>query len=269
LEKTFKTASIILAAGRGSRMKDFGGNKTLLPLLPKASAFDGDRTILLEILRDLPPGPKAVVVNHKKEEVIEATRGLGLTYCEQPELNGTGGALLAAKGFLKKQKCPSVVITMGDVPFVRKKTYGALLAKLEDNALAVLGFRPESKKRYGMLRLDRNRVREIIEWRYWNEYPEEVKKTLEICNSGIYAAKREELLRYLPVLASRPHRVQKQIDGELSEVEEFFITDLVEYMNEEGGKVGYEVADEMEVMGVDDVVALKRAQKIFGSQTGH
>jgi len=80
-------------------MKDFGGNKTLLPLLPKASAFDGDRTILLEILRDLPPGPKAVVVNHKKEEVIEATRGLGLTYCEQPELNGTGGALLAAKGF--------------------------------------------------------------------------------------------------------------------------------------------------------------------------
>ena len=266
MEKDPRTASVILAAGRGSRMKGFGGNKTLLPLVPKTSAFSGEHPILLEILHGLPPGPKAVVVNYKKEDVIEATRGLGLTYCEQLELNGTGGALLAAREFLEKHDCSSVLITMGDVPFVGKETNRALIAKLEDKGLVVLGFRPESKKQYGVLKLEEDRVRKIIEWRFWSGYPKEVKKTLDICNSGIYAARREDLLRYIPVLASRPHRVQKEIDGKLVEVEEFFLTDLIEYMDEGGVEIGYEVAEEIQVMGIDDLDALKKAQDIFRSR---
>jgi len=266
LEKDPRTASVILAAGRGSRMKGFGGNKTLLPLVPKASSFDGDHPILLEILQGLPPGPKAVVVNYKKEDVIEATRGLGLTYCEQSELNGTGGALLAAREFLEKQDCSSVLITMGDVPFVGKETNRALIARLEDKGVVVLGFRPESKKQYGVLKLEGDRVRKIIEWRYWSAYTEAVKETLDICNSGICAARRDEVLRYIPVLASRPHSIQKEIGGKLVEVEEFFLTDLMEYMDEGGVEIGYEVAEEIQVMGIDDLDALKKAQDIFRSR---
>jgi len=266
LEKDPRTASVILAAGRGSRMKGFGGNKTLLPLVPKASSFDGDHPILLEILQGLPPGPKAVVVNYKKEDVIEATRGLGLTYCEQSELNGTGGALLAAREFLEKQDCSSVLITMGDVPFVGKETNRALIARLEDKGVVVLGFRPESKKQYGVLKLEGDRVRKIIEWRYWSAYTEAVKETLDICNSGICAARRNEVLRYIPVLASRPHSIQKEIGGKLVEVEEFFLTDLMEYMDEGGVEIGYEVAEEIQVMGIDDLDALKKAQDIFRSR---
>ncbi len=266
LKKENRAASVILAAGRGSRMKGFDGNKTLLPLIPKTSPFDGDRPILMEILRGLPSGPKAVVVHHKKGEVIAATRHLGLTYCEQRELNGTGGALLAAKGFIEKQDWPNVVITMGDVPLVTKKTYHALLARLEDKGLVVLGFRPESKRNYGVLKIQGDRVQRIIEWKYWRAYPEERQKTLSICNSGIYAARRGELLRYLPVLASRPHRVRKEIDGKMVAVEEFFLTDLIEYMDEGGVPLGYEVAPEAEVMGVDDLGALAKAQEIFMSR---
>ncbi|MFC1869611.1 NTP transferase domain-containing protein, partial [Thermodesulfobacteriota bacterium] len=96
-----KTASLIFAAGKGSRMKGFEGNKTLLPLIPGPSPFEGSRPILLHIINSLLPGPKAVVVNHRKEEVIASTRSLGLTYCEQPLLNGTGGALLASRDFLE------------------------------------------------------------------------------------------------------------------------------------------------------------------------
>ncbi|NQU14787.1 MAG: NTP transferase domain-containing protein [Desulfobacteraceae bacterium] len=266
MEKDPRTASVILAAGRGSRMKGFGGNKTLLPLVPKTSSFDGDHPILLEILQGLPPGPKAVVVNYKKEDVIEATRGLGLTYCEQSELNGTGGALLAAREFLEKQDCSSVLITMGDVPFVGKETNRALIARLEDKGVVVLGFRPESKKQYGVLKLEGDRVRKIIEWRYWSAYTEAVKETLDICNSGICAARRDEVLRYIPVLASRPHSIQKEIGGKLVEVEEFFLTDLMEYMDEGGVEIGYEVAEEIQVMGIDDLDALKKAQDIFRSR---
>ena len=41
MDKGTETASVILAAGRGSRMKEFEGNKTLLPLIPEKTAFEG------------------------------------------------------------------------------------------------------------------------------------------------------------------------------------------------------------------------------------
>ena len=207
------TASLILAAGRGSRMKGFQGNKTLLPLVPEQSPYEGSRPILREIVRNLPAGPKAVVVHFMKEEVIQATRDLGLAFCEQPTLNGTGGALLASRAFLEAQQCRHVIITMGDVPFVGKDTYLALLEALKGNSLVVLGFRPRERKQYGVLEIRGDRVLKITEWKYWRSYPERKKRALTICNSGIYTAKREELLRYLEVLASRPHLVHKEIDG--------------------------------------------------------
>jgi bifunctional UDP-N-acetylglucosamine pyrophosphorylase/glucosamine-1-phosphate N-acetyltransferase len=264
LKAEAKTASVILAAGRGSRMKEFPGNKALLPLVPDKSPYEGSHPILLQILKSLLPGPKAVVVNYKKEDIMEATRGLHLTYCEQPKLNGTGGALLAAKAFLERQDCDKLIITMGDVPLVKKVTYAALLKHLEGNCLVVLGFRPDSKKQYGMLEIEGTHVRKIIEWKYWKTYSEERQRALNICNSGIYAARKDDLLHYLRVLASRPHKVHKEINGKLKELEEFFVTDIVEYLCEDGLPVGYVIAkSEEEVMGVDDLPALLKAQEIF------
>lgn len=261
-----KTASLILAAGRGSRMKGYNGNKTLLPLLPEKSFYEGSRPILFHILTNLPPGPKAVVVNHKKDDVIKATRDLDLTYREQPELNGTGGALLAALTFLKTEDYDRLIVTMGDVPFVKRNTYMELVRRLKDHALIVLGFRPKSRKQYGVLETDGDQVKKIIEWKYWKKYPEERQLNLQICNSGIYAAKKEVLLRYLPVLASRPHLVRKEVNDSWSSVKEYFITDLIEYMHDDGLSVGYILAeDEEEVMGIDDLAALKRAQEIYES----
>ena len=109
---------MILAAGRGSRMKEFDGNKTLLPLISEESPYKGRHPILLQILSSLPDGPKALVVNYQKEAVMEATRDFYPTYCEQPELNGTGGGLLSARSFLERQDCDQLIVTMGDVPFV-------------------------------------------------------------------------------------------------------------------------------------------------------
>ncbi|MBU0735801.1 MAG: NTP transferase domain-containing protein [Proteobacteria bacterium] len=266
MEANMKTASVILAAGRGSRMKGYSGNKTLLPLIPERSSYEGRHSILSEILTNLPPGPKAVIVNHRKEDIIKATLGLGLSYLEQPELNGTGGALLAAASFLETEHYDSLVVTMGDVPFVKGDTYMGLIRSLKDHSLVVLGFRPESRKQYGLLELNGNQVRKIIEWKYWKTYPEEKQPMLQICNSGIYAIKKEGLLHYLSILASRPHLVRKEINGRLCDVKEYFITDLIEYMYDDGLSIGYVIAeDEEEVMGIDDLPALTRAQEIYRS----
>ncbi len=261
-----KTACVILAAGRGSRMKGYAGNKSLLPLIPGKSPYEGEMPILLHILTHLPSGPKAIVVNHAKEDVMAATQEFGVTYREQPELNGTGGALLAAMDFVTADISDSLIVTMGDVPFVKTATYRQMLECLKDHALVVLGFRPRSQKQYGVLEIAGDQVRKIIEWKYWSAYPEERKETLRICNSGIYAARRDVLMRYLPVLASRPHVVSKEVDGRLKDVEEYFITDLVEYMHDDGVSTGYMVSqDEEEVMGVDDLAALRKAQEIYRS----
>ena len=259
-----QTASLILSAGSGSRMKGFDGNKTLLPLVAKKSRFEGSHPILLHILKNLPPGPKAAVINYRKEDVIDATRSLGLSYYEQPLLNGTGGALMAAKGFLEGRDYDRLIVTMGDVPFVRSATYLNLTEGLKHNSLMVLGFLPLDKKRYGVLEMDGMRVRRIIEWEYWRAYSKDRQRQLQICNSGIYAARRNDLVQHLGILQKRPHTVRKERDGKMVEVEEFFITDLVELMHESGLTVGYLVTEnENEVMGVDDATSLIMAQEIF------
>ncbi len=268
-KKKIEIASLILSAGKGSRMKGFNGNKTLLPLVPGTSRFEGSHPILLQILNRLPPGPKSLVIHYKKEEVLEATRSFGLTYCEQPTLNGTGGALLAARRFLEENDQGQVIITMGDVPFVRTETYYKLIEALKHFSLVILGFSSADKKQYGLLEVDGDEVKKIIEWKYWSTFPKNSRNRLQICNAGIYAARMKDLMESLPILGKRPHIVLKERDGRQTEVEEFFITDLIELMHEKGLKIGYVMAgDENEVMGVDDLPALKKAQEIFKTTKG-
>jgi bifunctional UDP-N-acetylglucosamine pyrophosphorylase / glucosamine-1-phosphate N-acetyltransferase len=261
---TDNVATIIMAAGRGSRMKGYAGNKTLLPLIPCASQFEGDRPLLLHLMDQLPAGPRAVIVHHCKEDVMRATSALDVTYCEQPRLNGTGGAIIAAQSFVQTQSCERFIITMGDVPFVRKETFDRLVRALDENEIVVLGFRPDDKKKYGVLEIEGDNVRKITEWKFWKDYSSEAQAALSICNSGIYAVTRSALSHYLPILASRPQVVHKEIDGKKTAIEEFFITDIVEYMVQDGKSVGFLLAeDETETMGIDDNSALEKAQTIY------
>ena len=79
-----------------------------------------------------------------------------------------------------------------------------------------------------------------------------------------FDTRKNNLIQYLHILGKRPHTVSKERDGKLLEVEEFFITDLVELMNKDGLKIGYVIAgDEDEVMGIDDLPSLIKAQGIF------
>jgi bifunctional UDP-N-acetylglucosamine pyrophosphorylase/glucosamine-1-phosphate N-acetyltransferase len=259
-----EAVSIIMAAGRGSRMKNFDGSKALLPMVPGSSPFEGNQPILLHILKNLPSGPKAIVIHHKKQQVIEATRSLGVTYCEQPQLDGTGGALLAARGFLEAQRQGQVIITMGDVPFVTNSSYLKLLQGLQECSLMVLAFRPADKRQYGVLEMDGTNVLKIIEWTYWKTLSRRRQRELNLCNAGIYAARKMDLLHHLPELRKRPHPVTKERDGDVVELKEYFITDLVELMTQGRHKVGCVIAEgENEVMGIDDLPSLLKAQETF------
>jgi bifunctional UDP-N-acetylglucosamine pyrophosphorylase / glucosamine-1-phosphate N-acetyltransferase len=257
-------ASIVMAAGRGSRMKGLNGSKSLLPLKPKSSPFQGDRPMILNILENLPDGPKAIVVNFDKQSVIDTTKAFNTIYCEQKELNGTGGALLSCQDFLAQIDSDKVIITMGDVPLVKPSTYRSLIDKLDTHQMVVLGFCPKEKGDYGVLEIQNGGVTKIIESKYWKTFPSQVQEVLKVCNSGIYAVRRRVLFKYLSILAKHPHVVRKNVENQSIEFNEYFVTDLIELMSNDGKPIGYKIAeDERELIGVDDIDALKLAQTVF------
>ena len=260
-----EVAGIIFAAGKGSRMIGYNGNKTLLPLVPGSSLYEGERPLLLEVLENLPAGPKGIVVNHCAEDVEKATAGLGVHYLLQPETNGTGGALLAARPFLDSVSSPQALITMGDVPLIRPDTYQRLMEELARHDLALLAFVPRDKAQYGMLEMEGGRALRIVEWKYWKAYAPERQTKLLYCNAGVYAAKRPLLLKYLDRLAGMPHHVRKQRGDEWVDIEEYFLTDLVEMMSGDGLSIGVVLAPEEEVMGVDTPEALEQAQRRYAT----
>ena len=261
-------ASIIFAAGKGTRMTGHTGNKTILPLIPGRSVFEDDRPLIVEVLENLPPGPKAIVVNHRAEEVRAATMAPGIEYVFQPETNGTGGALLAAGSFLESTSAEYVVVTMGDVPLIRAATYRKLLGMLAAHAMAVLVFEPDDPARYGMIETDGERVRRIVEWKYWSDprqFPPERRNRLKYCNAGVYAAGREILLKYMEKLEARPHEVLKVREGVETLIREYFLTDLAEMMHSDDVSVGMAVAPRQEVIGVDTPESLQRVQQLYSS----
>ncbi|RMD52307.1 MAG: MobA-like NTP transferase domain containing protein, partial [Nitrospirae bacterium] len=117
---------------------------------------------------------------------------------------------------------------------------------------------------YGAIEIEDGRVKRIIEWKYWKDYPSEKQRELEIFNAGIYTFKRDSLIKYIELLKRHPHIVEKEVGGKKELIEEFFITDLVELMNGDGLKVGcIVVEDEREVMGVDTPSSLHLVQKFY------
>jgi len=260
-----RTASIIFAAGRGTRMTGYEGNKTLLPLIPAKSPYEGARPLIREVLDNLPPGPRAIVVNYLEEEVRRATGGHGISYIRQPVTNGTGGALLAARPFLDSTDADWVIITMGDVPFIRSATYGRLLELLGRCDLALLAFECGDRANYGMIETEGERVTKIVEWKYWKEFPAERQGRLKYCNAGVYAVRKAALLTYMDRMARRPHEVRKMLDGKWVTIKEYFLTDLAEMMNGDGLLVGMTSAPAREAIGVDSPESLKAAQKLYAS----
>ena len=209
-------------------------------------------------------------MNHKRDEVIKATRDMGVLYCDQTVPNGTGGALIAARDFLENTDQDHLIITMGDTPFIRADTYKRLINQLGDKDMVVLGFKPRDKDQYGILEIENDSVKRIHEWRYWKEYSIEIQDSFEVSNSGIYAVSRSLTLEYLDKLKQKPHKVKKERNGQMIIVEEYFVTDLVELISNDGHSVGFAlVEEENEFVGIDTIEDLIYAQGLFSQMNRH
>jgi bifunctional UDP-N-acetylglucosamine pyrophosphorylase / glucosamine-1-phosphate N-acetyltransferase len=187
---TSPVAAIILAAGKGTRMKSdthkvlhpLAGRPMLLHLIDSAGALDPARTI--------------VVVGAGREQVEAAVRPHGAETVHQAEQRGTGHAVRMAEEALAGFD-GDVVILYGDVPLVPAATMRRMLDRLHgdgDPALVVLGFRPAEPGAYGRViaNPDGSLVK-IVEFKDASE----LERAETLCNSGLMAARAKDLFALL------------------------------------------------------------------------
>ena len=130
-------AAIILAAGKGTRMKS-SLHKVLHPL--------AGRPMLLHLLASvdmLGVAAKVIVVGAGREQVEAAVIRLDARVVVQEPQLGTGHAVQQAQSALTGFD-GDILILYGDVPLVETATMRRMLDALSDDVAAVvLGFRPE------------------------------------------------------------------------------------------------------------------------------
>lgn len=187
---TAPIAAIILAAGKGTRMKSdthkvlhpLAGRPMLLHLIDSVAALDPARTI--------------VVVGAGREQVEAAVRPHGAETVHQAEQLGTGHAVRMAEDALAGF-AGDVLILYGDVPLVATATMRRMLERLhgaDAPAAVVLGFRPHDPGAYGRVIADgQGHIVKMVEFK--DASAEERAATL--CNSGLMAVGAKDLFGLL------------------------------------------------------------------------
>ncbi|WP_448661664.1 bifunctional UDP-N-acetylglucosamine diphosphorylase/glucosamine-1-phosphate N-acetyltransferase GlmU [Sphingomonas sp. CJ20] len=239
---TANIAAIILAAGKGTRMKS-DTHKVLHPIAGRPMLLH-----LIDSVAALEPARTIVVVGAGREQVEAAVQPLGAEIAEQTEQLGTGHAVRMAEGALTVFE-GDVLILYGDVPLVTAETMRRMLDRLHGTdapAAVVLGFRPADPGAYGRVIADaEGRIARMVE--YKDASPAELAETL--CNSGLMAVAARDLF---PLLA----RVTNQ-----NAAGEYYLPDIVTLATADGRHAAVIETDAHEVTGVNsrgELAALER-----------
>jgi bifunctional UDP-N-acetylglucosamine pyrophosphorylase/glucosamine-1-phosphate N-acetyltransferase len=238
-------AAVILAAGKGTRMKS-GLVKVLHPAAGRPMI-----SWVVDSARDAGAAPTVLVVGHQAEAVRSAFPGAADIRCVlQEEQLGTGHAVACAREQLSGFS-GTVLILCGDTPLLRGETLQGLVAFHLENgaALTVLTAVMDEPYGYGRVVRDRDgRVLRIVEQK--DASPEE--QALCEINSGIYCMEADFLFANIDSISS------DNAQGE------FYLTDLVAIAVKQGlACLGRRTDDADEIMGVNDRAQLAEASCIL------
>lgn len=239
-----KSAAIILAAGKGTRM-NIDYPKVLADLHGKPLV-----RWVLDNVQGARPDQIVVVVGFQAELVKDAidSAGYAADFEMQEEQLGTGHAArigLKAVG----DDVSTVVVTYGDMPFISSSTLTSLIEKQQQSGAAVVitsvSFDDPMGPAFGRVKRDENgKIMSIVEQKMCS--PEELK--IKECNAGPVAYDPEWLQANLD-------KIQKNSSGE------YYLTDLVELAYAQGKLVeSVTVTDAKEMHGVNTQDHLKAAQ---------
>jgi UDP-N-acetylglucosamine pyrophosphorylase len=205
-------AVVVMAAGKGTRMKDPEKAKVMYPIHGRPMIdYVVDLALRMESARTI------VIVGWKKDTVIThlGKEAPGVQCVEQTPQLGTGHAVMQAESALHDFE-GDVLVLSGDVPMLSHETVASLLAAHRSHhaAATVLTTVIENATGYGrILRDAKGHVVGIVEHK---DASEEQRAIREI-NSGIYVFDKKRLFEGLQHIT--PENAQK----------EYYLTDVFKY----------------------------------------
>lgn len=239
--------SIVLAAGKGTRMKS---------TLPKVLHAVAGRSMLghvIALARARDGGELAVVIGPDMDNVRAATLAAapGARVFVQENQRGTADAVLAARDAIAAH-AGAVIVLYADTPLIRPETIQRLLTALGGGAgVAVLGFEAADPTGYG--RLITSAQGELTAIREEKD-ASAAEREIRLCNSGVMAFQGAGLLDRLGRIGSNNAKG------------EFYLTDIVELARADGLKAVAVSCSEDEVLGVNARDQLAAAEAIFQSR---
>lgn len=243
-----RSAVVIMAAGKGTRMKN--------PEMAKVMYEVNGKPLIgyvVELALRLKSARIIVVVGYRRETVIEYLRKTfpgKIEFVEQREQLGTGHAVMQTESTLRNFP-GDVIVLSGDVPLLTP----AALERLQEchrrnrTVATILTADIDDPKGYGRIISSKNGlVESIIEER---DADEETRKIREI-NSGIYIFQCSPLLEALKHIL--PHNAQN----------EYYLTDVFKYFWNCGLPVAAVKSDDFnEIRGVNTFEQLKESERIL------
>jgi len=233
-------AAIILAAGKGTRMKS-DLHKVLHPI--------AGRPMLLHLMAsvdELNPAKKVVIVGDKADQLEAALAGTADLAVQEPQL-GTGHAVQQGEGALAGFN-GDVLILYGDVPFVPAATMQSMIDRLnapDAPAVVVLAFHTHYPHHYGrVIARDDGQIVKMVEYKDATEE----ERGCQICNSGLMAVRSQDLF---PLLA----RVTDD-----NAAKEFYLVDIVNLAIADGQPCAMILTDQEEVQGINSRSELAGAE---------
>lgn len=240
-----KIGAIVLAAGKGTRMKSKDTNKVTLMLADKPMI---QHTV--ELLESVHVHPIVIVVGFAKESVMNIL-GERVFFVEQKRRLGTAHA--AAKGLSILEKMPTnhVLIIQGDdSALYKKETIDALIAKHIETHAALTFLTIDVKNPNGLGRVIRNKEGKVIKIIEEKDATENEKKITEI-NPACYVFMLSFLKKYLP-------KVEKSlVTGE------YYLTSLIDLAIKHNEKVETTRGGTIAWRGVNTKEELEEARHIF------
>lgn len=241
-------ATIILAAGKGTRMK----SKLAKVLHPVCGA-----PLIhypLQLAFQLNSAQTVVVVGHQKaeveKEVLQIAHGRNVSFAHQKEQLGTGHAVMTGVKQLRGYDGP-VLILSGDVPLLKKATLNKLKKVYQKSGgpLAMTTFTTDTPASYGRVLFEGKTPVAIREFKDCSKE----EKQITAVNAGIYLIDATFLKRSVPKLKTN------NAQGE------FYLTDLVALASKKSTVAAVD-ASVQEVAGANDRLDLCSIEKTLQSE---
>ncbi len=243
-----KKAAVVLAAGKGKRMKSN---------LPKVLHKIGGKPmikILIEKLIQLKFEKIIIIIGYEGEQVQTALADYPVEFVWQREQLGTGHAVMMAKEIMKDFDGVTLV-ALGDVPFLSELSIDILfdMYKKTNASVCCLSAILKDPSGYGRIvrKPDTDILEAIVEHK---DASDEILKINEI-NSGTFCFDNKTLFEYL-----------EKIDNN-NEQGEYYLTDTIKLMHDNRLSVSVVATENPdELRGVNSVEQLDELATIFSDR---